>query len=185
MRSYHDFLDEILVTEEALQIRIKELGAEISRDYYEQDLLLVCILRGGVLFLADLIRHIEIPHMMDFMAVSSYGVGARQSTGQSRITLDINTDINQRNVLLIEDIVDSGYTIKSVMDFLSTRNPNSLQVCTLLDKAERREVPVPIHYRGFVIPDKFVFGYGLDIDEYYRNLPFIGVLAEDRYQPPG
>lgn len=184
MRSYHEFLDEILVTEEALQNRIMELGAEISNDYDEKDLLLVCILRGGVLFLADLIRHIEVPHMMDFMAVSSYGVGARQSTGQSRITLDINTDINQRNVLLIEDIVDSGYTIKSVMDFLSTRNPNSLRVCTLLDKAERREVPVPIHYRGFVIPDKFVFGYGLDIDEYYRNLPFIGVLAEDRYQPP-
>lgn len=185
MRSYHEFLEEILVTEEALQNRIAKLGAEISRDYYKQDLLLVCILRGGVLFLADLIRHIEIPHMMDFMAVSSYGVGARQSTGQSRITLDINTDINQRNVLLIEDIVDSGYTIKSVMDFLGTRNPSSLRVCTLLDKAERREVPVPIHYRGFVIPDKFVFGYGLDIDEYYRNLPFIGVLAEDRYKPPG
>lgn len=185
MRNYHEFLEEILVTEEALRDRISELGAEISRDYYEQDLLLVCILRGGVLFLADLIRHIEIPHMMDFMAVSSYGVGARQSTGQSRITLDINTDINKRNVLLIEDIVDSGYTIKSVMDFLGTRNPNSLRVCTLLDKAERREVPVPIHYRGFVIPDKFVFGYGLDIDEYYRNLPFIGVLAQDRYQQPG
>lgn len=185
MRSYHEFLDEILVTEEALQKRISELGAEISRDYHEQDLLLVCILRGGVLFLADLIRHIEVPHMMDFMAVSSYGVGTRQSTGQSRITLDINTDINQRNVLLIEDIVDSGYTIKSVLDFLSTRNPSSLQVCVLLDKAERREVHVPIHYRGFIIPDKFVFGYGLDIDEYYRNLPFIGVLAEDRYQLSG
>jgi hypoxanthine phosphoribosyltransferase len=181
MRDYHEFIEEILVSEDALQKRIAELGSEISRDYAGQDLLLVCILRGGVLFLADLIRQITIPHTMDFMAVSSYGVGARQSSGQSRITLDINTDINQRNVLLVEDIVDSGYTIKSVMDFLSTRNPTSLRVCALLDKAERREVPVPINYRGFVIPDKFVFGYGLDIDEYYRNLPFIGVLAPDRY----
>lgn len=185
MRDYQEFIDEILVSEEALQKRIAELGADISKDYEGQDLLLVCILRGGVLFLADLIRQITIPHTMDFMAVSSYGVGARQSSGQSRITLDINTDINQRNVLLIEDIVDSGYTIKSVMDFLGTRNPNSLRVCTLLDKAERREVPVPIDYRGFVIPDKFVFGYGLDIDEYYRNLPFIGVLSPERYQPVG
>lgn len=183
MRDYREFLDEVLVSEEVLQERIAELGTEISRDYQGQDLLLVCILRGGVLFLADLIRQITIPHTMDFMAVSSYGVGARQTSGQSRITLDINTDINQRNVLLIEDIVDSGYTIKSVIDFLSTRNPNSLKVCALLDKAERREVPVPIDYRGFVIPDKFVFGYGLDIDEYYRNLPFIGVLAPERYQP--
>lgn len=182
MRDYHDFLGEILVTEEALQKRIAELGADISGDYHDQDLLLVCILRGGVLFLADLIRQITVPHTMDFMAVSSYGVGARQTSGQSRITLDINTDINQRNVLLIEDIVDSGYTIKSVTDFLSTRNPKSLRVCALLDKAERREVPVTIHYRGFVIPDKFVFGYGLDIDEYYRNLPFIGVLSPDRYE---
>lgn len=183
MHDYHEFLDEILVSEDALQRRIAELGAEITHDYEGQDLLLVCILRGGVLFLADLIRKISIPHTMDFMAVSSYGVGARQTSGQSRITLDINTDIRQRNVLLIEDIVDSGYTIKSVIDFLSTRNPNSLRVCALLDKAERREVPVPIDYCGFVIPDKFVFGYGLDIDEYYRNLPFIGVLALDRYQP--
>jgi hypoxanthine phosphoribosyltransferase len=185
MLDYHEFLEEILVSEEALQKRITELGAEISRDYNGQDLLLVCILRGGVLFLADLIRQISIPHTMDFMAVSSYGVGARQTSRKSRITLDINTDIHQRNVLLIEDIVDSGYTIKSVIDFLSTRNPNTIQVCALLDKAERREVPVPINYRGFIIPDKFVFGYGLDIDEYYRNLPFIGVLALDRYQSPG
>lgn len=184
MRKYQEFLEEILVSEETLQKRIAELGAEISHDYKGQDLLLVCILRGGVLFLSDLIRKITIPHTMDFMAVSSYGVGARKSSGQSRITLDINTDINQRNVLLIEDIVDSGYTIKSVLDFLSTRNPSTLRVCVLLDKAERREISVPIDYRGFIIPDKFVFGYGLDIDEYYRNLPFIGVLAQDRYIPP-
>lgn len=183
MQDYREFLQEILVSEEALQKRIAELGVELSRDYTGQDLLLVCILRGGVLFLADLMRKITIPHTVDFMSVSSYGVGARQSRGQSRINLDLNTDIRERNVLLVEDIVDSGHTIKAVMELLGARQPRSLKVCTLLDKAERREVDVPIHYRGFVIPDKFVFGYGLDADEYYRNLPFIGVLSTDRYHP--
>jgi len=183
MQDYREFLQEILVSEEALQRRIAELGVELSRDYAGQDLLLVCILGGGVLFLADLMRKITIPHTVDFMSVSSYGVGARQSRGQSRINLDLNTDIRERNVLLVEDIVDSGHTIKAVMELLGARQPRSLKVCTLLDKAERREVDVPIHYRGFVIPDKFVFGYGLDADEYYRNLPFIGVLSTDRYHP--
>jgi hypoxanthine phosphoribosyltransferase len=183
MQDYREFLQEILVSEEALQKRIAELGVELSRDYAGQDLLLVCILRGGVLFLADLMRKLTIPHTVDFMSVSSYGVGARQSRGQSRINLDLNTDIRERNVLLVEDIVDSGHTIKAVMELLGARQPRSLKVCTLLDKAERREVDVPIHYRGFVIPDKFVFGYGLDVDEYYRNLPFIGVLSTDRYHP--
>jgi hypoxanthine phosphoribosyltransferase len=182
MIDYHEFLEEILVSEEELQRRIAQLGEQISHDYIGGDLLLVCILRGGILFLTDLIRKITIPHCIDFMAVSSYGVGARKSSGQSRITLDINTDINGRDVLVIEDIVDSGFTIKAVLDFLSTRQPKSLRVCTLLNKADRREVEVPIHYCGFIIPDKFVFGYGLDIDEYYRNLPFIGVLAADRYK---
>ena len=183
MQDYREFLQEILVSEETLQKRIAELGVELSRDYAGQDLLLVCILRGGVLFLADLMRKITIPHTVDFMSVSSYGVGARQSRGQSRINLDLNTDIRERNVLLVEDIVDSGHTIKAVMELLGARQPRSLKVCTLLDKAERREVDVPIHYRGFIIPDKFVFGYGLDADEYYRNLPFIGVLSTDRYHP--
>mgnify|MGYP001025460725 CR=1 FL=1 len=185
MQDYHEFLQEILVPEDALQQRIRELGAEISRDYAGKDLLLVCILRGGVMFLADLMRQITLPHMVDFMSVSSYGVGARKSLGQSRINLDLKTDIRDRNVLLVEDIVDSGHTIKAVMELLDARRPQSLKVCTLLDKAERREVDVPIHYRGFVIPDKFVFGYGLDADEYYRNLPFIGVLSTDRYHPEG
>jgi hypoxanthine phosphoribosyltransferase len=183
MQDYHEFLEEILVTEEALQKRICELGAEISRDYQGKDLILVCILRGGVMFLSDLVRSISIPHMIDFMSVSSYGVGARRSRGQSRITLDLNTDIQNRHVLLIEDIVDSGYTVKAVIELLSGRQPKSLKICALLDKAERREVEVQIDYRGFVIPDKFVFGYGLDADEYYRNLPFIGVLSAERYHP--
>ena len=183
MQDYHEFLEEVLIPEEALQKRIAEMGAEISHDYQGEELLLVCILRGGVLFLTDLMRHITIPHMIDFMSVSSYGVGARRSRGQSRITLDINTDIHNMHVLLVEDIVDSGYTVKAVLELLSARQPKSLKVCALLDKAERREVNVAIDYRGFVIPDKFVFGYGLDADEYYRNLPFIGVLAAEKYEP--
>jgi hypoxanthine phosphoribosyltransferase len=183
MQDYHEFLEEVLIPEDALQKRIVELGDEINHDYKGKELLLVCILRGGVMFLTDLMRHLTIPHMVDFMSVSSYGVGARRSRGQTRITLDLNTDIKNRHVLLIEDIVDSGYTIKAVVELLSARQPQSIKLCALLDKAERREVEVRIDYCGFVIPDKFVFGYGLDADEYYRNLPFIGVLATDKYNP--
>ena len=183
MQDYHEFMQEVLISEEALQKRIVELGAEISRDYKGKELLLVCILRGGVMFLTDLMRNITVPHMVDFMSVSSYGVGARRSRGQSRITLDVNTDIRNRHVLLVEDIVDSGYTVNAVMELLSARQPKSFKICALLDKAERREGEVPIDYCGFVIPDKFVFGYGLDADEYYRNLPFIGVLATEKYKP--
>ncbi len=181
MSDYHDFLEEILISEDALQKRIAELGAQISQDYAGSQIHMVCILRGGVLFLADLIRQITIPTTIDFMAVSSYGAGARQTTGKVRITLDLLQDIADLNVVLVEDIVDSGYTIATVMDFLRSRHPKSLRVCTLLDKAERREVAVPIDYCGFVIPDKFVFGYGLDLDELYRNLPFIGAVDVNKY----
>ncbi|MBE0408450.1 MAG: hypoxanthine phosphoribosyltransferase [Anaerolineales bacterium] len=183
MKDYQDFLDEILISTEVLEKRIIELAEEISMDYKGKNLHLICILRGGVLFLADLMRHITVPHTIDFMAVSSYGVGARRTTGQVRIALDLKEDISNRDVLLVEDIVDSGYTIASVLDILATRHPKSLKVCTLLDKVARREVNVPIHYRGFAIPDQFVFGYGLDIDEYYRNLPFIGTVDSNRYEP--
>src|SRR5574338_1109107 len=175
MQDYHEYLDEILVSEEQLQKRIAELGAEISRDYEGRCLHLICILRGGVLFLTDLMRHITIPNTIDFMAVSSYGT-ERKSTGQVRISLDLKDEISERDVLLVEDIVDSGYTIRSVLDLLETRHPKTLRVCTLLDKPERREVEVPIHYRGFSIPNKFVFGYGLDMDEYFGNLPFIATV---------
>ena len=184
MQDYKEFLDEIIIPEETLQRRIAELGAEISRDYAGRKLHMICILRGGILFLADLMRHITVPNSIDFMAVSSYGVGARRSTGDVRITLDLKTDIRGKDVLLVEDIVDSGFTIATVQEFLRTRHPQSLKVCTLLDKAERREIEVPISYSGFVIPDKFVFGYGLDIDEFYRNLPFIGTVDPQRYHPP-
>ncbi len=183
MQNYQDFIEEILIPEATLRERIAALGAEISRDYTGQEILLVCILRGGVIFLSDLIRCITVPITLDFMSVSSYGVGARKSEGKARITLDLNTDIQDRNVLLIEDIVDSGHTIKAVLELLETRRPRSLRVCALLDKAGRREVVVTIHYTGFVIPDKFIFGYGLDLDEYCRNLPFIATLAQDRYHP--
>lgn len=183
MQDYHEFLGEILIQPEDLQRRIVELGQQISNDYRDANLHLVCILRGGVLFLADLMRQITVPHTIDFMAVSSYGAGARKSTGQVRITLDLKENILGRDVLLVEDIVDSGFTIASVLEFLATRHPNSMRVCTLLDKVERREIQVPIHYRGFAIPDKFVFGYGLDLDEYYRNLPFVGTVDPEKYRP--
>lgn len=176
MIRYQTVLSEILIDEGQLRKRIAELGAEISRDYAEMDkFILVCILRGGVVFLVDLARQITVPHAMDFMAISSYGTGNRESNGIVRINMDLTTDIRGWHVLVVEDIIDSGYTLKSVLDLLSTRNPASLHVCTLLDKAERREVDVPLRYCGFKIPNKFVFGYGLDLDEYHRNLPFIGV----------
>jgi hypoxanthine phosphoribosyltransferase len=183
MQDYHEFLAETLIDEDTLQNRIVEIGNEINRDYAGTDtLLLICILRGGMVFLVDLMRHITVPHQIDFMAISSYGSGTRESDGNVRVTLDLQTNIREKDVLLVEDIIDSGHTIAHVLELLSTRQPRSLKVCSLLDKAERREVVVPIHYRGFEIPNKFVFGYGLDLDEYYRNLPFIGVVDLDKLQ---
>ena len=184
MQSYHEFLSEVLIPEQELQDKVEELGETISRDYAGKDLHLVCILRGGVLFLTDLMRKISIPHSIDFMAISSYGVGDRDSSGQVRLTMDLRDDIKDKHVLLVEDIVDSGNTLSSILGLLGTRKPATLKVCTLLDKAERREVEVPIDYVGFVIPNKYVFGYGLDLDEYYRELPFIGVVNENNYTPP-
>lgn len=182
MQDYHLFLDEILIPEEALKQRVQQLGQEISRDYAGKKILAICILRGGVMFLTDLIRHIEPLVAIDFMSVSSYGVGSRSSDGQVRITLDLTTSIAGEHVLIVEDIIDSGNTLNSVIEMLRTRNPASLEVCTLLNKVSRREVDVAIKYCGFEIPDKFVFGYGLDMDEYYRNLPFIGVVDLEKYE---
>lgn len=183
MQDYREFLAETLIDEDTLQNRIREIGNEINRDYAGTDtLLLICILRGGMVFLVDLMRHITVPHQIDFMAISSYGAGTRESGGNVRVTLDLQTNIRDKDVLLVEDIIDSGNTIAHVLELLSTRQPRSLKVCSLLDKAERREVVIPIHYRGFEIPNKFVFGYGLDLDEYYRNLPFIGVVDLDKLQ---
>jgi hypoxanthine phosphoribosyltransferase len=179
MKGYEAYLAEVLIEEDALQSRIRELGEAVSADYQGADLLLICILRGGVMFLTDLMRRLTIPHAIDFMAVSSYGSGARQSHGNVRISLDLTASIEDRDVLLVEDIIDSGNTIASVLELLKTRKPRSLKVCALLDKASRREVDVPIDYTGFTIPDKFVFGYGLDLDEYFRTLPFIGVVRPE------
>jgi len=183
MEEYRHFLKEVLIDEDTLQKRIKELGVQISSDYKDcDDLLLVCILRGAFIFLSDLSRALSVPHSMDFMAISSYGSGNRSSSGVVRINMDLTTNISGKNVLIVEDIIDSGNTLSYVLDLLETRHPKSLSVCTLLDKYERREVNVPIRYTGFKIPDKFVFGYGLDLDEIYRNLPFIGVVDLEKYE---
>jgi hypoxanthine phosphoribosyltransferase len=170
---------EILIPEDALQKRIAEIGADISRDYAGGNLLLLCILRGGIVFLADLIRRISVPLAIDFMAISSYGMGARASSGTVRITMDTVSSIAGRDVLIIEDIVDSGHTLQAVLELLQARHPHSLEVCVLLDKTERREVAVPLKYVGFNIPDRFVVGYGMDRDEQFRNLPHIAVVHDD------
>ena len=182
MQDYHSFIGEVLIEEEQLKKRVKELGEDISRDYHGKEILAICILRGGVMFLTDLIRHITPLVAIDFMGVSSYGAGTRSSQGQVRITLDLTTSIAGKHVLIVEDIIDSGNTPASVIEMLQTRHPASLEVCTLLNKASRREVDIPIKYCGFIIPDKFVFGYGLDMDEFYRNLPFIGVVDLEKYE---
>ncbi len=184
MQDYFEFLDEILIDRHELQARIAELGTQISEDYQGKAPHLICILRGGVMFLTDLMKKISIPHTIDFMAISSYGVGVRESSGQVRLNMDLKDDIRDRHVILVEDIIDSGHTLQSVLEILKVRKPASLKICTLLDKEERREVDVPIEYCGFQIADKFVFGYGLDLDEYYRGLPFIGVVNLDKFEPP-
>ena len=182
MQAYNDILAEVLLDETTIQNRVRELAEEINRDYAGEQILLICILRGALPFLVDLMRDISVPNAIDCMAVSSYGEGARETTGNVRMTLDLKTNIEGRHVILVEDIVDSGRTIAHVLELLRTRNPKSLKVCALLDKESRREIKVPIHYRGFTIANKFVFGYGLDLDEYYRNLRFIGVVDLSRYQ---
>jgi len=175
-RTYERYLAEILIPEETLQARIREMGQQISEDYRDLGSLhLVCVLKGGVMFLADLMRTIDLPHSIDFMAISSYGAGIRESSGRVRIDMDLTHDIAGKNVLIVEDIVDSGHTLEYIIRLLATRKPASLRVCTLLSKPSRRQVSIQLDYVGFEIPDKFVFGYGLDLDELYRNLPFVGV----------
>lgn len=181
MQPWQEFIKDVLIPEDLLQKRIAEVGAEISRDYEGEELLVVCILRGGVMFMADLVKHISVPLATEFMAVTSYGTGARKSSGEVRITLDLNSTIAGKHVLIVEDIIDSGHTLASVIELLQTRNPKDVFVCTLLDKFERREVEVPVRYTGFRIDNHFVFGYGLDMDEYYRNLPFIGTVDLEKY----
>lgn len=170
----HEDLQEILITEEALQARIAELASRISADYKGGCVTLVGVLKGCVLFLSDLLKRLDVETNVDFMMLSSYS-GA-QSTGVVRTILDLKQNIEKRDVLIVEDIVDSGLTMSYMLKNLATRQPRSLEICTLLDKPSCRKARVPIKYAGFVIPDKFVVGYGLDYNELYRNLPYIGVL---------
>jgi hypoxanthine phosphoribosyltransferase len=177
---YEKYLQEILIDSSTLQARIAELGRQISEDYADlTNIVLICILKGGVMFLTDLMRHITVPHEIDFMAVSSYGRGARESTGKVRIDMDLSIVVEGKHLLLVEDIIDSGHTLHFIISMLGARNPASLKLCTLLNKASRRETFVPVDYVGFEIADKFVFGYGLDLDEKFRNLPFVGVVRLD------
>ena len=177
---YDKYLKEILIDEATLNARIVELGQTITHDYADcPNLLLICVLKGGVMFLTDLMRHIDVPHSIDFLSVSSYGVGIRESSGSVRIDMDLKSQVEGQHVLIVEDIIDSGHTLRFVMDVILARRPASLKLCALLDKASRRTVNIPVDYRGFEIEDKFVFGYGLDLDEKFRNLPFIGVVDLD------
>jgi len=184
MQEYHEFLDEIIVDEAGIEKRVHELGDQISRDYAGQNLLVVCLLRGGLTFTADLTRFITINHELDCMSLSSYGSGHYTSSGNVRVNLDLITNIEGRNVLLVEDIVDSGRTLAHVLMMLKTRDPKSVRVCVLLDKKMRREVDVNVDYVGFDVPDKYIFGYGIDIDEHYRHLPFIATADLDKLKRP-
>jgi hypoxanthine phosphoribosyltransferase len=171
-------IGEILVQPDELKQKVRDLGAQISVDYEGRDLLMVCVLKGAVFFLADLMRHIQIPCEVDFMAVSSYG-SATDSSGVVRILKDLDRPIAGRDVLIVEDIVDSGLTLQYLLRNLRAREPASLEVCALLTKPERRKVEMPTRYVGFEIPDKFAIGYGLDHAERYRNLPYVAALAQD------
>lgn len=172
----------ILITEAELRRRTRELGQQISRDYQGKDLHLICVLKGGVTFLVDLMREICIPHSIDFMATSSYG-DATETSGVVRILKDLDIPIVGRNVLIVDDIIDSGLTIAYLRRILLERQPASLRICTLLNKKERRVVDVPLDYIGFDIPNEFVVGYGMDFRELYRNLRFVGVLKPELYRP--
>ncbi len=173
MSSITQDIQEILITEQQLKEKVKELGRMITKDYQGKDLVLLGVLKGAIMFMADLSRAIDLPLSIDFMAVSSYGSSTR-SSGIVKIIKDHDINIEGKDVLIVEDIIDSGLTLSYLRETLLGRKPRSLKICTILDKPERREADVKVDYCGFKIPDKFVVGYGLDFDEKYRNLPFIG-----------
>jgi hypoxanthine phosphoribosyltransferase len=174
----HAAVGEILIDEETLRGRVAELGREVSADYAGRDLLLVGVLKGAVFFMADLMRHLTVACEIDFMAISSYGAST-DSSGVVRILKDLDINIEGRDVLVVEDIIDSGLTLSYLMRNLEAREPASLEVCALMTKPERREIEVPVRYVGFEIPNRFVIGYGLDFAERYRNLPYVGVLQQE------
>lgn len=172
---------KVLVSEGDIKVKVAELGKKISEDYKNKNLLMISVLKGSVVFMADLMRSIDIPLRIDFMSVSSYGAGVK-TTGVVKIIKDLDIDISGYDLLIVEDILDSGLTLQYITEILEQRNPRSIKLCTLLDKPERRKVDLSPDYKCFTIPDEFVIGYGLDYDEKYRNLPFIGVLNPKVYE---
>ncbi len=176
--AFHDQYVEVMLTAEQLQARVKELGAQITKDYQGKDLALVGIMKGSIFFLTDLARHIDLPITIELMGVSSY-LGGTETTGEVRITSDLTKPMAGRHVIVAEDIIDTGLTMKFLLENLGARHPASLKVATLLEKPSRAKVTVDIHYKGFVIEDRFVVGYGLDYNEKYRNLPFVGMMRTD------
>ena len=176
----HQDIESVLMSEETLRKRVQELGAAISQDYAGKEILMVGVLRGAFVFMADLARAITIPLAIDFMAVSSYGAST-SSSGVVRIIKDFDENEEGKHILIVEDIIDSGLTLKYLYNQILSRKPASVKICTLLDKPERRKADVPVDYNGFSIPDAFVVGYGLDYAERYRNLPYIGILKPSVY----
>lgn len=174
-------IKEILVSEEDIINRVKELGETITNDYKDKDLIVVGILKGAVVFMSDLCRQIKLPILMDFMAVSSYGKSSI-STGEVRIVKDLDYSVENKDILIVEDIIDTGYTLSYLTDNLRKRGASSVKIVTLLDKPDRRKADVPVDYLGFAIPDEFVVGYGLDFAEQYRNLPYVAALKEEVYK---
>ena len=181
MQGMDQDIDHILVSEEQLREKVAELGARISRDYEGRDLLMVSILKGGAVFMADLMRAVTIPCAIDFMVVSSYGGANMESTGLVKIVKDLDDDLSGKDVLIVEDILDTGITLSNLLPMLRLRNPRSVKLCTILSKPSRRKVDLEPDYLGFEVPDEFVVGYGLDFDEKYRNLPYVGVLKPEIY----
>lgn len=181
MQGMDQDIDHILVSEEQLQNKVAELGAQISRDYEGRDLLMVSILKGSVVFMADLMRAVKIPCGIDFMVVSSYGGANTMSTGLVKIVKDLDADLTGKDVLIVEDILDTGITLSHLLPVLRMRNPRSVRLCTILSKPSRRKAEIEPDYLGFEVPDEFVVGYGLDYDEKYRNLPYVGVLKPEVY----
>ena len=180
--SMHDDIKTILVSEEQLKAKVAELGAQISRDYAGKNLVLVSILKGSVVFMADLMRAVSIPCNIDFMVVSSYGGSNTTTSGLVKIIKDLDGDLSGKDVLIVEDILDTGVTLSNLVPMLKMRNPNSVKICTILDKPSRRKAAIQPDYEGFQVPDEFVVGYGLDYDEKYRNLPYVGVLKPEIYE---
>ena len=178
--SLHDDVEEILLDSQAITNRVAELGAQISSDFADRDPVLVSVLKGSIIFLADLMRAMELPTSIDLMEVSSYGAGT-ESSGQVRIIKDLSNPIQGRHVIVVEDIIDTGLTLNYLLHYLADKRPASVSIVCLLDKPARRLAEIPIDYVGFTIPDRFVIGYGLDFDERYRNLPYVGVLKPSVY----